>query len=195
MAPGEEFSAVNSIGYVNADEGYEKEYVIRGNESVKEFGGGLCQVGTTLFRMALDGGLEITERQNHSYVVGYYGPGIDATIYGPHPDVRFVNDTGNYLLLQAYVEGTNLVMELYGQDDGREVTISEPRLYDYVAPPDTKYVVSNELPPGEIKCTERRRDGLTAEFDYLIRYADGTVDEQTFMSVYKPWQAVCLIGA
>lgn len=194
IAPDEEFSAVEAIGYVNADEGYEKEFVIKGDKSIKEYGGGLCQIATTLFRLALDSGLPVTERKNHSYVVGYYGPGLDATIYGPHPDVRFVNDTNNYLLFQGYVEGTNLVMEFYGQEDGREVTISEPRIYDVISPPDTRYIFTDELALGVRQCTERRRDGLTTEVDYQVNFSDGSVREQTFTSVYTPWQEVCLIG-
>jgi vancomycin resistance protein YoaR len=194
IAPGEEFSAVEAIGYVNAEEGYEKEFVIKGDKSIKEYGGGLCQIATTLFRLALDAGLPITERKNHSYVVGYYGPGLDATIYGPHPDVRFVNDTNNYLLFQGYVEGTNLVMEFYGQKDGREVTISEPRIYDVISPPDTRYIFTDELAQGVRQCTERRRNGLTAEVNYQVKLSDSSVREQTFTSVYTPWQEVCLIG-
>lgn len=194
IAPGEEFSAVEAIGYVTEEEGYEKEFVIKGNESVKELGGGLCQIATTLFRLALDAGLPVTERKNHSYVVGYYGPGLDATIYGPHPDLRFVNDTGNYLLFQGYIEGANLVMEFYGRRDGREVAISEPRIYDVISPPDTKYIFSDELALGVRQCTERRRNGLTAEVDYQVNLPDGSVREQTFTSVYTPWQEVCLVG-
>lgn len=194
LAPGEEFSAVNGIGYVTEEEGYEKEYVIKGNESVKEIGGGLCQLATTLFRMTIDGGLPITERQNHSYVVGYYGPGLDATIYGPHPDFRFVNDTGNYLLLQSKADGTNLVFELYGQKDGRVSSISEPEVYDRIPPPEPRYVASYELPLGATKCTETARYGMTTEATYTVEYADGNVVEKVFKSVYRPWQKVCLVG-
>jgi vancomycin resistance protein YoaR len=93
LAPGQELSTVNAIGYVSAETGYVEELVIKGDATVKEFGGGLCQIATTLFRLALNAGLPVTERINHRYVVGYYGPGLDATIYGPHPDLRFVNDT------------------------------------------------------------------------------------------------------
>ena len=194
IAPGEEFSAVEAIGKVDEEAGYKKEFVIKLDKSVEEFGGGLCQIATTLFRLALDAGLSVTERQNHSYVVGYYGPGLDATIYGPHPDLRFVNDTENYILLQGMVESSNLIFELYGKKDGRMVSISEPRIRDKISPPDTKYILSPDLPLAYKKCTERRREGLTAEADYRVEYADSSVHEQTFVSEYKPWQEVCLFG-
>ncbi|PIR87334.1 MAG: hypothetical protein COU11_01130 [Candidatus Harrisonbacteria bacterium CG10_big_fil_rev_8_21_14_0_10_49_15] len=194
IAPGEEFSTVNGIGYITEDQGYKKEYVIKGNESVKELGGGLCQLATTLFRTALNAGVQITERQNHSYVVGYYGPGLDATIYGPHPDLRFMNDTGHYLLLQGRVEGDELVFELYGQKDGRVASISEPKIFNRIPPPPPKYIPSTELALGEEKCTEQARYGMEAEATYTVKYQDGSTREQIFKSKYRPWQKVCLVG-
>jgi vancomycin resistance protein YoaR len=105
-----------------------------------------------------------------------------------------VNDTGNYILLQGIVENGNLTFELYGRKDGRKVTISEPRIRDKISPPDTKYILTADLPLAQKKCTERRREGLTAEADYRVEYADSSVHEQTFVSEYRPWQEVCLFG-
>jgi len=194
IAPGEEFSAVDAIGYVTEDAGYVKEYVIKDNKSIKELGGGLCQIGTTLFRLALNAGLPVTERVNHRYVVGYYGPGLDATIYGPHPDLRFVNDTGQYLLMQARVEGTDVVFELYGQKDGRQVVVSDPVLHDRIPPPPIKYIPNPYLSAGFEQCTETPRTGVTADVTYRVGLPNGEVREQIFTSVYQPWGRVCLIG-
>ncbi|MFA6257926.1 MAG: VanW family protein [Candidatus Paceibacterota bacterium] len=195
IPPGAEFSTVASIGRVTAKEGYLKELVIKENKTTKEYGGGLCQIATTLFRLALNAGLPITERQNHRFVVHYYDPpGLDATIYGPHPDFRFVNDTNNYLLLQARVENKQVIMELYGQKDGRSSEISEATLYNRIPAPPTKYVQSAELPVGQTKCTEVPHDGVTTDVLYTIKYLDGTIKERNFHSIYQPWQKVCLIG-
>jgi vancomycin resistance protein YoaR len=195
IAPNEEFSAVNAIGYVTEQAGYVKEYVIKDNKSVKELGGGLCQIGTTLFRMALNSGLPITERSAHRYVVSYYGPGLDATIYGPHPDLRFVNDTGHYLLLQGRVEGNDLVLELYGQKDGRQSVISDPVLSNRIPAPKTKYMSTFDLAPGVEKCSETPRVGVTADVTYKVALMSGEVREQHFNSVYQPWQKICLVGS
>lgn len=195
IAPGEEFSTVSSIGPVSEKEGYVKEMVIKENKTVKEFGGGLCQVATTLFRLALNAGLPISERVNHRFVVHYYDPpGLDATIYGPHPDLRFVNDTDNYLLLQARVKDKQVIMELYGRKDGRSVEISKPSLYNKIPAPETKYVQSGELPVGITKCSETPHDGVTTDVLYTVKYTDGIVKEKNFRSIYQPWQKVCLVG-
>lgn len=186
IAPGEEFSTVDAIGYVTEEAGYVKEFVIKDNKSVKELGGGLCQIATTLFRLALNTGLPITERVSHRYVVGYYGAGLDATIYGPHPDLRFLNDTGHYLLLQSRVSGTDLILELYGKNDGREVSISESVLSNRIPAPSTKYVSTTDLPPYTEKCSETPRDGVTANVTYRVALPNGGIREQIFNSVYQP---------
>lgn len=195
IAPGAEFSTIAAIGPVTEKEGYVKEMVIKENTTTKEFGGGLCQVATTLFRLALNAGLPITERMNHKFVVHYYDPpGLDATIYGPHPDFRFVNDTNHYLLLQGRVENGRVIMELYGKKDGRTVTISKPTMSDKIPAPPTNYVRTPTLFVGQTKCTEAPHDGLTTDVLYTVDYPDGTTKEKKFHSVYQPWQKVCLVG-
>jgi len=99
------------------------------NETIPEFGGGVCQVSTTMFRVALDAGLEITERRNHAYPVAYYSPqGTDATIYLPKPDFRFKNDTNSHILIQPKIVGKRLTIEFYGSKDGRVVEIEGPKV-------------------------------------------------------------------
>ncbi len=197
LAPGEEFSALRYLGAVDASNGYLPELVIKGNETVPEYGGGLCQVSTTMFRAALNAGLDITARRNHSYTVSYYSPiGTDATIYDPAPDFRFKNDTGHHILIHTINDRTRskLVYEIWGTSDGRKIETTTPVTYDWVAAPPTKIVETTDLPPGTKKCTESAHAGVKAYFDRFITRADGTKDEERFHSTYRPWQAVCLVG-
>lgn len=132
IAPGEEFTFNKYLGPVDASGGFLPELVIKTNVTVPEFGGGLCQVSTTAFRAAVESGLKITERRNHSYAVSYYGkPGFDATIYPGHTDLRFLNNTPGYILIQTRVEGTKLFFDFWGTDDGRVVEVDGPHSYDY----------------------------------------------------------------
>jgi vancomycin resistance protein YoaR len=199
IPPGEEFSLLETLGTIDGPTGYLQELVIKGNETIPEYGGGLCQIGTTTFRGTLAAGLPITARRNHSYSVPYYyddqgKPGTDATIYDPAPDYRFKNDTENYVLISTRISGDDLFFEYWGTKDGRKVVQSETRTWDYVPPPETKYVETLDLPVGEVKCTESPHAGIKAAFDYTVTYTDGTVKEETFKSQYRPWQEVCLIG-
>jgi len=114
IAPDQEFSLVTALGEIDGEHGYKQELVIKGNETVPEYGGGLCQIGTTMFRGALSTGLPIIERRNHSYRVSYYEPaGTDATIYNPWPDFKFLNDTGHYILLQTRIEDNDLYFDFW----------------------------------------------------------------------------------
>jgi len=195
IPPGEEFSLLTILGEIDGENGYKEELVIKGNETIPEFGGGLCQIGTTAFRGALDAGLEITERRNHSYRVSYYEPaGTDATIYDPAPDFKFRNDTAHHLLVLTKIQGDDLIYEFWGTHDGRKSVVGKPRIYDIQEPPPTKLIETDELPPGEKKCTERAHNGAKAELTRTVQYADGTENTQTWKSYYRPWQEVCLIG-
>lgn len=198
IAPEEEFSLLQVLGNIDADSGYLPELVIKGNKTIPEYGGGLCQVGTTSFRATMAAGLPIIERRNHSYSVSYYLedglPGTDATIYPPHPDFRFLNDTGNYLLFQTRIEGDDLYYEIWGAKDGRVASRTKAEVWDVVSPPPTKIIETTDLEPGKKKCTERAHKGMKAKFDYLVQYPDGEEKKQTFYSTYRPWQEVCLLG-
>ena len=109
IKPGDEFSLVKTLGEIDAKSGYLPELVIKENKTIPEYGGGLCQIGTTVFRATVESGLPVTMRRNHSYRVSYYEPaGTDATIYNPWPDYRFANDTKNHVLIQARIEGDDL---------------------------------------------------------------------------------------
>jgi vancomycin resistance protein YoaR len=195
VPPGEEFSTNNTLGDVTAETGYLPEMTIKGDKTVPEYGGGLCQVGTTLFRAALESGLPITARRAHSYRVSYYEPaGTDATIYGPWPDLRFKNDTENYILIQSRIDGNDIYFDFWGTKDGRTVEKTDPTIYNIVKPAPTKLIETTDLPVGQKKCTERSHNGADAYFDYKVTYADGTIEEERFKSHYVPWQEVCLIG-
>ncbi len=200
IAPGEEFSLVQSLKPFTVEEGYVPELVIKGSKLVPELGGGACQIGTTLFRSVLDAGLDITQRQNHSFAVSYYNdenglPGTDATIYDPAPDFRFVNDTGNYILIQTNVGDDGiLTYTLWGASDGRQASISTPEILASFPAPETKYVETEDLEAGVTECSGSNVPGYNTTFKYTVKYSDGKVHEESFNSRYKPFQRVCLIG-
>jgi vancomycin resistance protein YoaR len=195
IEPGEEFSLIEQLGDINAQTNYLPELVIKGNKTIPEYGGGLCQIATTLFRSVLDAGFEVTERYAHAYRVSYYEPaGTDATIYEPHPDLRFKNNTPGIVLLQTKIEGQGLVFEFWGQDDGRLVEVADPVIYNIVEPGPTKYIETEDLEPGEVDCTESAHNGAEAILRRKVELPDGEKIEDEFYSKYRPWQAVCLVG-
>lgn len=196
VGPGQEFSTVKTLGKVDGSTGYLPELVIKENRTIPEFGGGLCQVSTTLFRSVLNAGLKVTERHNHSYRVSYYEPpiGLDATIYLPRPDFKFLNDTPGYILVQSKVEGTKITFELYGTKDGRSASISEPVITDVTDPPAPIYTDTDTLPKGETKQIEKPHPGARASVTYTVTRDGKEINKQVFRSNYKAWPARFLVG-
>jgi len=199
IKPGEEFSLLDALGDINGENGFKQELVIKGNRTVPEYGGGLCQIGTTTFRTTLASGLPITERANHSYRVSYYEPaGTDATIYDPAPDYKFINDTPGYILIQTKVKEDNtLLFEFWGTNDGREASTTKPYIYNITKPEAPKYIVTTELPAGQKKRVESAHNGANASFVYTVKYNNPEKEDidRTFYSYYKPWAELWMIGA
>lgn len=197
IKPGEEFSTLKLLGKIDASTGYLPELVIKENKTVPEYGGGLCQVSTTLFRAALNAGMKITERQNHRYRVSYYEPpiGMDATIYDPAPDFKFVNNYQSYILVQSRISGSKLFFEFYGTKDGRQIEISNPEVYDYYGPGDPVEIQTDTLPAGERKLLERGHQGASAKFHYKVSRAGDILQETDFLSKFVSWPEKWLVGA
>ena len=196
IQPGEEFSLVKALGPIDAAHGWKPELVIKGPKITPEYGGGLCQVATTLFRAVLNAGLPIVERRNHSLRISYYEPpiGLDATVYEPKPDLRFTNDYKTPLLLQTAVDGNNLTFSFYGTKDGRTVNVPEPKVYNRVPIPATVTTEVDDLKPGEKQCQAPGHPGADATATYTVTKADGTSVTQTFQSHYRALGVICRVG-
>lgn len=200
ITPSETFSFNKALGDVSFLTGYKQAYIIKDGKTILGDGGGVCQVSTTLFRAALNAGLAITERWPHSYRVGYYEqdspPGLDATVYDPSNDLKILNDTPSYVLIQAVADTENyrLTFFLYGQKDGRKSFVTKPKVWDQTAPPPDLYQDDPSLPKGEVKQIDFSAWGAKASFDYKIEKAGQTIFQKTFYSEYRPWQAVYLRG-
>jgi vancomycin resistance protein YoaR len=195
------FSTISTTQPFTIEGGYLPELVIKGSKLVPELGGGLCQIGTTLFRMAMNSGMEITERRNHSLVVSYYNdlsnglPGTDATIYEPAPDFRFKNDTGHHVLIEANVntQTGDLVFTLWGTNDGRKGFYDPPQVLRWIPSGPKQVIPSPDLPEGKENCQKAYR-GAETTFTYHRTLADGTVEDVDFKSLYRPLPEICLVG-
>jgi vancomycin resistance protein YoaR len=200
VAPEEIFSFNKALGDVSAFTGYKQAYVILNGRTVLGDGGGVCQVSTTLFRAILNAGLPILERQAHAYRVGYYEedspPGIDATVYSPSPDLKFKNDTGNYVLIQSFVDPSvlRLTFVLYGTLDGRQVNMTTPVIQSQTPPPPAVYQDDPTLPKGEIKQVDFAAWGANVYFTRQVTKNGKQIISDRFVSNYRAWQDIFLRG-
>jgi vancomycin resistance protein YoaR len=188
------------VGDISSSTGYKPAYVIKNGRTVLGDGGGVCQVSTTLFRAALNTGLPILERTAHAYRVGYYEndakPGLDATVFGPYVDLKIKNDTTAAILLEVENDEENKILKfkIYGKKDGRLAEISPIRITDEQAAPPPVYQDDPTLKKGVVKQVDFAASGAKSTFTYKIHRADKSTEEKTFVSVYRPWAAVYLVG-
>ncbi len=203
VEPNKEFSTIKTLGAIDNTTGYLPELVIKGDRTTPEFGGGLCQVATTMFRAILSAGLPITARSPHSYRVSYYekdgdgkniGPGLDATIYDPAPDLRFINDTPGNILIMGSIVGDRITFEFYGTNDGRTSVIDGPHTLTTTPSGDAIYIRTTEVPEGTTKQVEKPHPGGSAIATYTVMKDGAQLYQKVFKSVYRPWPARYLVG-
>lgn len=201
IPPGGEFSYNYWLGDVSPEAGFEEGFIISGGRTIKGVGGGVCQVSTTAFQAAFYAGFPILERYAHGYRVGYYeageGTGMDAAIYTPDLDFRFLNDTPYHLLIESYVfPASDMVQfKFYSTNPGRQVVKQGP-------------VVTNQVPAGATVYEENPSllTGQTLQVDWAVAGADVTVERvildmagneigrDRFFSHYLPWSAVIQVA-
>ncbi len=198
IPPGEEFSFNENLGEVSAETGYQSAWIIKGGRTILGTGGGVCQVSTTLFRAALNAGLPILKRSAHAYRVHYYEPpvGFDATVYSPSPDLVFKNDTPAHILLKSFMNtaASSLSFKIYGTNDGRQVKITGPRIYNEVPPPEPVYQEDDSLPKGTTKQVDWAAWGADVTFWRKVTRGSEILQQDVFNSHYQSWQAVYLVG-
>ncbi len=147
--------------------------IFEGGELRMTPGGGICQTSTTVYRAVLNAGLPVAVQRNHSLFVHYYevgGVGLDATVFYDHQDLKFVNDTGHPILIQAEVVGDDVTVAFHGTSDGRTATLNGP----FVVGHDGGQLVNGRaIRPNEIVWTR------------TVTKLDGTTNTEQLVSRYK----------
>lgn len=202
VAPGEEFSFNRYLGSISETDGYEVGLIIIGGRTIQGVGGGVCQVSTTLYQTAFWAGFPIVERWEHGYMVGYYndgeGPGMDATVYTPLVDFRFINNTPHHLLIENYYneEFESLTFKFYSTSMGRRVEKDEPVFENVVpAPSEDVWEFDENIAEGTAEQYDWAAEGARVTVARRVFNADGQlIDERNFVSNYIPWPNVYRYG-
>jgi len=198
IPPGHTFSFNEHLGEVSAETGYEESVIILGDRTTWEIGGGVCQVSTTAFRAAFWGGFPILERSPHTFRVSWYEPpvGLDATVYSPWVDLKFLNDTSYYLLIETETDtqAGSLSFRFYSTRTGRTVDMEGPSEENVVPHGEPVYEDDPTLPKGTTKQVEWARDGVDVTLYRIVKQGDEVISREEFFSRYEPWQARYLVG-
>ena len=130
---GQTFSCNDSLGVRSRENGWlpATAFANGGAETRQEYGGGICQISTTLYNAVLRSDLEIIARSGHTRKVRYIGGGLDAALSGKDKDFVFRNNTDSDIYVFMWVDESQktLCCEIYGcpfpSDFDRVDTVSE----------------------------------------------------------------------
>jgi len=194
IAPGAVFSFNQATGERTAAKGFKEAPVIINGELKTGLGGGVCQVSTTVFNAAYEAGLPILARTNHALYISHYPQGRDATVNYPDVDLKFVNDTGHWLLLRTWVGSSSLTVALYGTPAHRRV-VSETRPLVVAGRIPTKKVRDPTLLVGQKVVDSTGEPPRTTSVRRIVYDADGKVLHDTvFYSSYRGEPTVIRVG-
>jgi len=126
LEPGEQFSFNDTVGERTAANGFRKAGVYAGEGTSEDYGGGICQTSSTLYYTCILANLQIDERRNHMYTVGYMQTakgrntvyGNDATVNWGYTDYKFTNNKEYPIRIDIWAEDGILTCEIRGTADG-----------------------------------------------------------------------------
>jgi vancomycin resistance protein YoaR len=193
VAPGAVFSFNGAVGERTAAKGYQEANAIVNGKLVPQLGGGICQVGTTLFNTAFFAGVPIPDRQNHSFFISHYPKGRDATVSWGGPDLKWKNDTKNWILVSVAYASDSITISFYGTDPGRTVQFTTSPFTNETPYPVEK-VNDPTLKAGLKLVTDRGETGKKCVVVRTVTSGGQVVRKDTFTSNYKPKVEVVRIG-
>jgi vancomycin resistance protein YoaR len=194
IAPGATFSFNETTGERSAAKGFLEAPVIVNGELQTGLGGGVCQVSTTVFNAAYEAGLQITARTNHALYISHYPLGRDATVDYPDIDLKFVNDTGHWLLLRTFVNPGELSVVLYGTPQHRKV-VSVAQPLTVVAAPPVQKTIDATLKPGETVVDDPGAPATSTSVERKVYAPNGNLlTDQTWYSSYVSQPKIVRVG-
>lgn len=195
MLPGDEFSYWSMIAPCTKEQGFQDAPTYVNGLTVPGVGGGVCQVSSSIYTAALYSNLEILQRNQHTYAVGYLPNGSDAMVNGGSSDFKFKNNTEWPIKIVVGVEGSKLTVQILGtKTDNTYVKMEHIDLE--VTPRGTVYKIDDTIPVGTPK-TESGYTGYKNESYRCVYAGDGTLISRTLESKnnYKMRDTVIFINS
>lgn len=197
VMPGQTLSGYECLQPFTRENGYKSAAAYENGQVVDSIGGGVCQIATTLYNTALQAELEITQRQNHSMIVTYVKPSMDAAIAGTYKDIKITNNYSTPIYVEGYTENKKLTFTIYGKE-----TRPANRTVEYVSetlgttsPGEPQLIVDNSLAPGARVCVQSSHTGLRSRL-WKVVTVDGVETERTLLHTdsYNASKAIYRVG-
>lgn len=195
--PGEQYSVNEHLTARTAENGYYLAGTYVDGTVQDSYGGGICQVSSTLYNALLLAEIDIVERYPHSMSVSYVPLSQDAAIAGDYKDLVFENNTDAPLYIEAiFSSGGSITFNVYGHE-----TRASNRTVKYVSettsttPAGVEVTESDEYPEGYEETVSTGHTGYTAKLWKYV-YEDGVEvsKEQVNSSTYAATDTQKIVG-
>lgn len=199
LAPNCELSFDESLGLRNEENGWKKAeaFTNGGLDSEEQYGGGICQVSSTLYNAALTSDLSVPVRCNHSKPVPYISEGLDAAISEGSMDLIIKNTTKSDIYIFMWTSEGKLHCEIYGEkfDDYFDCIKLSSKYIDAIQPDAPEFHEDYELSYGETMLISPAVVGSIYE-TFKVYYDEGKEirREKVGESRYRSHPAVYAIG-
>ena len=195
LMPGEEFSFNGTVGKRTASAGFKTATVYSNGQVTTDYGGGICQVSSTLYNSVLRANLEITNRVNHTFTVGYVPIGLDATVSWGAPDFKFKNSRNYPVKIVATTSNKRLTISVYGLKEDVEYEVELVSYKTGTVPYSTVYTTDSSLGKGKTKVVQSGSNGATS-VAYKILKLNGQEVSRTLLSkdTYSPHNQIIARG-
>ena len=186
LMPGEQFSFNGVVGKRTPEKGYQEAPAYKDGETVQEYGGGVCQVSTTLYNAIIAANFDADDRTGHTFQPTYVTPGQDATVSFDKPDFKFTNNTDHPIGILEHYEDRKVTAEIYGiptLEEGvtrylRSVKVEE------LLPPEPQYVEDPAVGFGQQMVVDGGTMG-SVWHTYLVLEKDGQVISDEYLQKTK----------
>lgn len=196
LYPGEEFDLAKTVSPFTQENGYELAGAYQNGTTVESFGGGICQVATTLYNAVIRAELEVTMRFNHSMMVHYVEPSMDAAIAGDYKDLRFKNNLDAPIYIEGYCSGGIIYFNIYGKETrpaNREISFESETVS--TTEPKTEFNLDGSGALGSVNVVQSPHSGCIAQLWKVVK-VDGVEQSREIFnkSNYQASPKIITIG-
>ncbi len=188
------FSFNDRVGPRTKENGFTLEPEIQGDELTDGYGGGTCQLSSTLHAASVFGNLHVLRRQGHSRASSYVKLGLDATVQYPLVDLQLENNLPFAVMIHAYTpQPGHIRVEILGGDPLAKVEYGYGvgHTYEFVR----RITVKPYLAAGKRIHRQKGVPGFDVTSTVKVTYLDGRVEERRWFSGYRPSPEVFWVSA
>lgn len=193
--PGETLSVYKTVSPFTKENGYALAGSYENGQTVQTYGGGICQVSTTLYNAVIRAELKIVERFPHSMTVHYVPRSADAAIAGTHKDMKFKNTFDTPIYIEGKANGSTITFTVYGKKKDPKRTVEFLSETTQVKESSESTVSDNTLAEGQKVLESYGHTGYSARLWKIVKINGKQVSKKVFnTSTYMSTPTVYRVG-